>query len=80
MAAMLAEAHVLAESAAAELGMAPTLLFCGDLNSDINDGMPGAPLVRPFGTHLPSPYADKEMDRGQATLHMAWACHEHSSH
>ena len=41
VAAMLAEAHALAESAAAELGRTPTLLFCGDLNSDINEGMPG---------------------------------------
>ena len=41
VAAMLAEAHALAESAAEELGRAPSLLFCGDLNSDINDGMPG---------------------------------------
>ena len=59
VAAMLAEAHELAESAAAELGMAPTLLFCGDLNSDINDGMPGAAPVHPFGTHLPAPHDDK---------------------
>ena len=41
VAAMLAEAHALAESAAGQLSRAPTLLFCGDLNSDINDGMPG---------------------------------------
>ena len=41
VAAMLAEAHALAASAAEELGRTPTLLFCGDLNSDINDGMPG---------------------------------------
>jgi len=61
VAAMLAEAHVLAESAAAELRMAPTLLFCGDLNSDINDGMPGAALVHSFGTHLRAPDVDKTM-------------------
>ena len=41
VAAMLAEAHALAESAAGRLGRTPSLLFCGDLNSDINDGMPG---------------------------------------
>ena len=41
MAAMLAEAQALAESAATELGSTPALLFCGDLNSDLNDGMPG---------------------------------------
>ena len=41
VAAMLAEARALAESAAPELPQAPALLFCGDLNSDLNDGMPG---------------------------------------
>lgn len=41
MAAMLAEAQALANSAATELGSTPALLFCGDLNSDLNDGMPG---------------------------------------
>ena len=41
MAAMLAEAQALADSAATELGSTPALLFCGDLNSDLNDGMPG---------------------------------------
>ena len=43
VAAMLAEARALAESAAPELPQAPALLFCGDLNSDLNDGMPGEP-------------------------------------
>ena len=55
VAAMLAEAPVVAESAAAGLGMAPTRLFCGDVNSHINDGMPGAALVHSFGTHLRAP-------------------------
>ena len=41
VAAMLAEARALADSAAPELPRAPALLFCGDLNSDLNDGMPG---------------------------------------
>ena len=41
VAAMLAEARALADSAAPELPQAPALLFCGDLNSDLNDGMPG---------------------------------------
>ena len=41
VAAMLAEARALADSAAPELPRTPALLFCGDLNSDLNDGMPG---------------------------------------
>ena len=47
VAAMLAEAHALAESAAGQLSRTPTLLFCGDLNSDINDGMPGGITALP---------------------------------
>jgi 2',5'-phosphodiesterase len=47
VAAMLAEAHALAESAAADLGSTPALLFCGDLNSDLNDGMPGETHLLP---------------------------------
>ena len=54
VAAMLAEAHALAESVAAELGQTPALLFCGDFNSDMNDGMPGeaAAFLRVYCRHL----------------------------
>ena len=63
VAAMLAEAHALAESAAGQLGRTPTLLFCGDLNSDINDGMPGE------GTELRTlPYVTHRM-RDRMGLH-----------
>ena len=48
MAAMLAEAAALMNALpdeAAPLGQSqdnqPALLFCGDLNSDLNDGVPG---------------------------------------
>lgn len=41
VAAMLAEAHALMQEAAAQLGRPPALLFCGDLNSDKNDGLSG---------------------------------------
>ena len=41
VAAMLAEAHALMEEAGRQLGCSPSLLFCGDLNSDKNDGMSG---------------------------------------
>ncbi|KAL4445318.1 hypothetical protein ABPG77_011143 [Micractinium sp. CCAP 211/92] len=47
--AMVQEAHEMIEAAMADPGMAaqlggqrPSLLFCGDLNSDLNDGIPGA--------------------------------------
>ena len=56
VAAMLAEAHALAESAATELGSTPALLFCGDLNSDLNDGMPGEThllVSTQMHTHVP---------------------------
>lgn len=47
VAVMLAEAHALMEQCAAQQGLnghqqqQPALLFCGDLNSDLNDGVPG---------------------------------------
>ncbi len=44
-AALLAEAGALIDEIAAAPALAgrqPALLFCGDLNSDLNDGMPGA--------------------------------------
>ena len=43
-AALLAEAGALIDEvagAAALRGRRPALLFCGDLNSDLNDGVPG---------------------------------------
>jgi hypothetical protein len=48
-AALLAEATALVDDSAAApalRGRRPALLFCGDLNSDINDGVPGAALGR----------------------------------
>lgn len=41
VAAMLAEAHALMDVAGRQLGRTPSLLFCGDLNSDKNDGISG---------------------------------------
>jgi 2',5'-phosphodiesterase len=43
-AAMLAEAAALMRAARPRLARAPSLLFCGDLNSDLNDGVAGTPL------------------------------------
>lgn len=46
-AAMLAEANALIDAAERRLGRRPSLLFCGDLNSDSNHGISGegsAPL------------------------------------
>ncbi len=40
-AAMLAEAHALMQEVGQQLGQTPALLFCGDLNSDKNDGISG---------------------------------------
>lgn len=51
-AALLAEASALIERAAPSQqlrGQRPALLFCGDLNSDMNDGISGAPR----GCHEP---------------------------
>lgn len=40
-AAMLAEAHAIMQETGRQLGRTPALLFCGDLNSDRNDGISG---------------------------------------
>lgn len=38
---MLQEARALMEELRGQLSAEPTVLFCGDLNSDLNDGLPG---------------------------------------
>ena len=54
-AAMVAEAHAIMQEFGRQLGRTPALLFCGDLNSDKNDGISGDSAqsnARPACLHL----------------------------
>ncbi|KAK9846341.1 hypothetical protein WJX81_001906 [Elliptochloris bilobata] len=65
-AALLAEAGALIDEVAgapALRGRRPALLFCGDLNSDINDGVPGAVELLQSG-RLPADHWDWTMGAG----------------
>jgi hypothetical protein len=46
------EEQQLRQAASALAGVTPTLLFCGDLNSDLNDGVPGRPFHLVVATHI----------------------------